>query len=121
VKDLRKIWYSPEEATNGFVKERTLIIEDTPQNCRYNYGNAIYVPTYRGYPGEEEGTGDGERSIFSRLRRFFETELETCENVRFVKKCLHGEYYHACYQQSWLEELGGNEKCSPCGKSVLHD
>mmetsp|Transcript_4050 Transcript_4050/g.6339 ORF Transcript_4050/g.6339 Transcript_4050/m.6339 type:complete len:228 (-) Transcript_4050:2124-2807(-) len=41
VKDLRKIWYSSEEATKGFVEERTLIIEDTPQNCRYNYGNTF--------------------------------------------------------------------------------
>ena len=24
-----------------FTKQRTVIVEDTPQNCRYNYGNAI--------------------------------------------------------------------------------
>ena len=97
IKDLRKIWYSSDEETKDFVRERTLIVEDTPQNCRYNYGNAIYVPTYKGYL-EEDGTGD----LFTRIRAFFERELETCDDVRYVRKCDHGKHYHACYRQSWM-------------------
>lgn len=46
--------------------------KDTPQNCRYNYGNAIYVPTYKGYP-EDDGK-EGKKSIFSRMQSFFERD-----------------------------------------------
>mmetsp|Transcript_20013 Transcript_20013/g.43667 ORF Transcript_20013/g.43667 Transcript_20013/m.43667 type:complete len:259 (+) Transcript_20013:157-933(+) len=96
VKDLRKIWCSNDEDTNGFTKERTVIVEDTPQNCIYNYGNALYVPTYRGCLSGDDA------DIFSKMKVFFETSLEICENVRFVQKCQHGSHYHACYQQSWM-------------------
>lgn len=93
VKDLRKIWHSSDEETRNFVKERTLIVENTPQNCIYNYGNAIYVPTYKGSLPEE--------STFTRMRAFFE-KLETSKNVREVPKCHHGPHYHACFEQAWL-------------------
>mmetsp|Transcript_23323 Transcript_23323/g.28072 ORF Transcript_23323/g.28072 Transcript_23323/m.28072 type:complete len:251 (+) Transcript_23323:24-776(+) len=96
IKDLRKVWYSSDDETKGFAKDRTLLIEDTPQNCRYNYGNAIYVPTYKGCTEDEE-----KEPIFSRMQSFFEREIEPSENVRFVQKCNHGQRYHACYKQSW--------------------
>ena len=111
IKDLRKVYGyqnlerrtnhtsadEDKDETRRFTRERTLIIEDTPQNCRYNYGNAIYVPTYRG-GGRYLETDE----VFERLRPYIEQELETCQDVRFVQKCHHGRRYHACYQQTWL-------------------
>jgi len=29
-----------------WTKERTVLVENTPQQCVHNYGNAVYVPTY---------------------------------------------------------------------------
>lgn len=98
VKDLRKVWYSSEKETDNFTKERTLIVENTPQNCIYNYGNALYVPTYRGGSCEED-------SFFLKMQVFVERELETSTNVRHVRKCRHGDQYHACYEQYWTEEV----------------
>eukprot|EP00581_Thalassiosira_minuscula_P015418 CAMPEP_0183724460 /NCGR_PEP_ID=MMETSP0737-20130205/17944_1 /TAXON_ID=385413 /ORGANISM="Thalassiosira miniscula, Strain CCMP1093" /LENGTH=304 /DNA_ID=CAMNT_0025955057 /DNA_START=46 /DNA_END=960 /DNA_ORIENTATION=+ len=99
VKDLRKVFgyagaSSTDKTSRMFTKERTIIVEDTPQNCRYNYGNAIYVPTYRGCVYKED--------VFAKMQSFFENELESCEDVRFYQKCDHGKHYHACYRQSWL-------------------
>lgn len=37
-----------------FNKERILIIDDTPQKCRYNYGNAIYPREYLGRHPDNE-------------------------------------------------------------------
>ena len=113
VKDLRKVWssstllqcYSCETpnkvgpalvnfSNNPFVRERTLIIEDTPQNCRFNYGNAIYEPKYKGGLYSDE--------TFSKLRTYVETTLEPSEDVRKIRKCDHHPIgYHACFNQSW--------------------
>jgi RNA polymerase II subunit A small phosphatase-like protein len=46
VKPLIKIWRSSIGRTNGYTKHNTIIIEDTPENCVKNYGNAIYVEPF---------------------------------------------------------------------------
>lgn len=38
----------------NFKKERILIIDDTPQKCRHNYGNAIYPNEYLGRNPDNE-------------------------------------------------------------------
>jgi len=98
IKDMRKVWYSQSTETRNFTKERTLMVENTPQNCIYNYGNAIYVPTYSGYLNRE--------NVFERFQLYLERDIECCENVRAVKKCNHSSTYHACYEQSWLLDDG---------------
>ena len=93
VKDLRGIWWNREEETANFVKERTLVIENTPQHCRYNYGNAIYVPTFRGGVNDE---------VFLALHNYIESHLEKDEtDVRCISKCEHARGPHACYRQLW--------------------
>lgn len=101
VKDLRKVWRDQTEETQHFVKERTLIVENTPQNCIYNYGNAIYVPTFRGSLVSI--------NIFAPFQRFIQAELETSENVRTIQKCSHGKTYHACFEQSWITKYASEE------------
>lgn len=107
VKDLRRVW-SPYDSqgkdpeTMRFVKDRTLLVENTPQNCIYNYGNAIYVPTYGG--DAREG------NLWEQFQRFIVEELEPCESVRRVRKCSHGTAYHACYEQSWWTRYDDEEQ-----------
>ena len=80
IKDLRKVFgysttiHQTEDETYRFTKQRTVIVEDTPQNCRYNYGNAIYVPTYKGGISSDE-------CQFAKMQSFFEDELECCEDL----------------------------------------
>jgi len=38
----------------GWRLERTLIVDDTPQKCVRNYGNAIYPRAYEGEDGDDE-------------------------------------------------------------------
>lgn len=111
VKDLKKVWKSSSSETRNFcLKERILIIEDTPQKCIDNYGNAIYVPTFDGNPQNK----DLEQVLFQRLKRLI-LELEKVSDVRTYPKCqqIHSEHYccvnghvsskpHACFHQDWL-------------------
>lgn len=98
-KDLRKVWYS--SATSAFNKDNTLIVENTPQRCRFNYGNAIYVPTYRG------GNRSGGDQVFLAFQNYVENVIEpnlsTKGSVRSINKCHHvpPSRPHACYRQSW--------------------
>ena len=90
--DLRKVWYTH----SACCKEGTLVVENTAQMCRYNYGNAIYVPTYRGRVDDR---------VFCALQNYFELALEdACVDVTKVKKCKHLPGPHACYHQSWWPE-----------------
>ena len=45
-KPLYKVWRSKKRKKAGWLKEYTLIIEDTPRNCMANYGNAIYIDSF---------------------------------------------------------------------------
>lgn len=104
IKDLRYIWHT-QKYKDEFTKERTIIVENTPQNCIYNYGNAIYVPTYSGFDAVP---------VFARLKKFIAEVLEECEDVRKVKKCNHGQYFHACYEQSWISTVADEESKEEC-------
>ena len=46
IKKLKKVWNNKTIATKGFVRQQTLIVEDTRSNCVRNFGNAIYVPSF---------------------------------------------------------------------------
>lgn len=37
-----------------YDKDMTMIVDDTPQTFRRNYGNAVYIKTYRGSPDDNE-------------------------------------------------------------------
>mmetsp|Transcript_7922 Transcript_7922/g.14665 ORF Transcript_7922/g.14665 Transcript_7922/m.14665 type:complete len:311 (+) Transcript_7922:148-1080(+) len=100
-KDLRKIWYSSDPSTAGFRPETTLLVENTPQNCRYNYGNAIYVRTYRGQQNTD--------TAFRDLQVYVEQVLEpsSAMSVRSIPKCKHCPpgTPHACFEQDWWSEF----------------
>lgn len=72
--------------SQGFRKENTLIIEDTQQNCRYNYGNAIYVHDYddmiRDTRGVNGKMGDNDLDI---LIHYLQS-LRGVRNVRCIEK-----------------------------------
>ena len=60
----------------GWPLERILIVDDTPEKCVRNYGNAIYPREFEGEPDDNE---------LLLLRRYLET-LKATENVRKVEK-----------------------------------
>jgi len=103
VKDLKKVWKKSKKSNaNNFKlmkKERTLIVENTPQQCILNYGNAIYVPTY----GDLRRRVDANIILFERFKLLI-LELEQADNVRSVQKCFCQKIGrpHACFEQSWL-------------------
>lgn len=45
-KPLRKVWRRTSFRAAGWSSHNTLILEDTPQNCVDNYGNALYIRTF---------------------------------------------------------------------------
>ena len=53
-KRLRKVWQSAHRRALGFTREQTIIIEDTPSNCSRNYGNALYVHSFRAGNSEKD-------------------------------------------------------------------
>ncbi|CAB9511360.1 expressed unknown protein [Seminavis robusta] len=108
-KDLKKVWKAARCAKGKQHrmfgrKERTLMIENTPQQCIDNFGNAIYVPTYDD-PASASFTA--EQEMWERLKKFLVQELEQAPDIREVRKCrrLHGFTEsgrpHACFQQDW--------------------
>jgi carboxy-terminal domain RNA polymerase II polypeptide A small phosphatase len=60
----------------GWRLERILIVDDTPEKCRQNYGNAIY-------PREYDGSVEDNELIL--LARYLET-LSSEPNVRTIEK-----------------------------------
>jgi carboxy-terminal domain RNA polymerase II polypeptide A small phosphatase len=70
LKDLRKI------KRRGYDLDRVLIVEDTRENVRRHYGNAIYVVSYTGQPDDTE---------LLLLGRYL-ASLHTMENVRRLEK-----------------------------------
>jgi len=91
-KDLRKVW-----KRKCRDPRRTVLIENTPQQCVQNYANSIYVPTYDGDREKEY-----KRDTMKRLQSFVQV-LSDSKDVRSVSKCnCTGKGGpHACYQQSW--------------------
>jgi TFIIF-interacting CTD phosphatase-like protein len=70
VKDLRKV------RRTGYKKERILIVDDTPSKSERNYGNAIYIPQFRGNPND--------RYLYM-LIEYLNT-LKDIDNVRTIEK-----------------------------------
>lgn len=60
----------------GFSLKRTLIVDDTPEKVRQNYGNAIYIKPYLGAPDDQE---------LASLAEYLLT-LKDAENVRGIEK-----------------------------------
>jgi len=60
----------------GFDLKRTLIVDDTPEKVRQNYGNAIYIKPYLGAPDDRE---------LASLAEYLLT-LKEVENVRGIEK-----------------------------------
>lgn len=76
IKRLRKV------QTKGYHLNRTVIVDDSPEKVRENFGNAIYIPPY---------TGSAETEVLKRLADFLRT-LNQAPNVRQVEK--RGWLYH---------------------------
>ncbi|CAD7697031.1 unnamed protein product [Ostreobium quekettii] len=79
IKDLKKVFRRKDLKARGFRKENTIIVEDTPGNCRRNYGNAIYVSTY----DVVRRAHDRELPL---LQRYLEKVILGCQDVRPLEK-----------------------------------
>lgn len=80
------------------MRERTVIVENTVQQCVHNFGNAIYVPTY------ENGVVETEGGVMAALGGFLSRLHGEVEDVRTFKKCdcdVVGGGFHECRSQSW--------------------
>ena len=60
----------------GWSIERILIVDDSPEKCKQNYGNAIYSKAFFGEQGDNE---------LKYLASYLET-LKDCKNVRSIEK-----------------------------------
>ena len=119
-KDLSKVWKkhkimsAQQQHQNAFTRERTIIIENTPQQCVRNYGNAVYVPSYKGNAHTESNN-----AIFERLQELV-LQFEQARDVRTVSRCSHGTGAHACFQQSWWRmnpSSSSDMMCRPVGET----
>jgi hypothetical protein len=112
-KDLNKVW-KKQKMIRGFSKafsrERTILIENTPQQCIRNYGNAVYVPTYSG-----NAAAEARDPIFQRLKAVI-LEMERAQDVRSVERCSHGKEAHACFEQNWWH--GKDAFCMPVSQGA---
>lgn len=70
VKDLKKV------ERHGYDRNRILIVDDTPQKCERNYGNAVYVSAF---------FGDRSDAELQRLTCYLQS-LASLTNVRNVEK-----------------------------------
>ncbi len=70
VKDLKKV------ERRGYDVQRILVVDDTPQKCERNYGNAVYVPEF---------IGDGTDKVLQRLGPYL-VKLARATNVRTIEK-----------------------------------
>jgi TFIIF-interacting CTD phosphatase-like protein len=70
LKDLKKV------ARLGFNLDRVLIVDDSREKVRRNYGNAIYVPAFLGDPNDSE---------LPRLSEYLRS-LASVPNVRIIEK-----------------------------------
>ena len=80
-KRLGKVFKGRQRAAQGFVPSRTIIIEDTPSNCRHNFGNAVYVPSYE--LGADGAEADG---VLDVLLQYLQHLQHACDDVRSVEK-----------------------------------
>ena len=77
-KPLRKIWKTKWAQKKGMTKHNTVIIEDSPENCCKNYGNAIYVPEYNYLLNKQDDT-------LLKLQLYL-NQLSTKKSVRHIEK-----------------------------------
>jgi len=75
-KPLKSIWNKNIGRKNGWTKDNTLIIEDTPETCIKNYGNAIYVPSFKYYKKD-----DTLKNLI-----YFIKHIETVGKIRSLEK-----------------------------------
>jgi len=75
-KRLSNVWKTSRFKTAGLTRFNTIIVDDTPMVCSKNYGNAIYVKTFRGDKKDDE---------LLKLQRYL-TALPADVNVRSTEK-----------------------------------
>jgi len=78
-KPLRKVWRRNSMKKLGWSPKNTLILEDTPQNCVSNYGNALYIRTY-------DVTDLGRQDMALLVLQAFLDRLRHVEDVRTIEK-----------------------------------
>lgn len=80
-KPLRKVWRSSSWRSRGWTPANTLILEDTPENCVSNYGNALYITTFK-IMQESRGRVDNALQVLT----VFLDRLRNVDDVRSLEK-----------------------------------
>lgn len=75
IKPLKKVWRKYDDMT----RDNTIIVDDTPNTYKDNYGNAIPITTYK----HEDDKNDDE---LLKLIQFLKTIKESRHHLRFIEK-----------------------------------
>lgn len=75
-KRLINVWRTNKYRNLGVKRENTIIVDNTPEVCVKNYGNAIYIRTFQGESNDEE---------LIKLKSYL-SSLVNCRDVRKVEK-----------------------------------
>ena len=88
IKELKKVWRKYPQ----FSKSSTIIVDDRPENCVRNFGNAVYIPAFdlKAYGFSPIQNDD----YLLRLCFFISCALPPGTNVRYVEK--RGWQNHPC-------------------------
>merc|ERR1712032_1423284 len=90
-KRLSKVWHNQSLRAKGYTRHSTLIIENTPEICGSNYGNAIYINTYGDLCPLEKGDKaiDESDDCLSALQLYFRDLIDLSRqgvSIRLVEK-----------------------------------
>lgn len=81
VKKLRKIWQNNRLCRQlGYTRHSTLIVDNTPEKCSCNYGNAIYVSTY------VEGHDDVLKTLVAYLQELIHEHERFGQNASVLRR-----------------------------------
>jgi len=84
-KRLSKIWKNRSLRARGYTRRSTIIIDNTPEVCRCNFGNAIYISTYDG-DGEQHDTSDDALLILISYLKHLIQKHNSGISVRCIEK-----------------------------------
>ncbi|KAJ8614243.1 hypothetical protein CTAYLR_001182 [Chrysophaeum taylorii] len=78
LKKLKKVWGNRRLRELGYTRDSTLIIDDAPEACRVNAGNAIYIPSYFG----------GEDDCLVKIARYIAALSATATPLSFLSRAI---------------------------------
>lgn len=93
-KVLSKIWHNRSLREKGYNCRSTLIVDNTPEVCRSNYGNAIYIKTYGDSDYGEPAIDSSDAHLFvlqHYFKKLIELSLQGVSMRSIEKRCWYAE------------------------------